>query len=117
MGALGLGRLALGAALLLVPHRLVGPLWFGPEARRRTNSAASRAIGIRDVILGLGIAEAAVKGRPLTRWIVIGGVTDALDTGVMLAGGPTVPARSRVVVTAVVGGASALQALLLTARR
>lgn len=117
MGALGLGRLALGSALLVTPRRLVGPIWFGPEAGRGTNAAASRAIGIRDVILGLGIAEAAFRGRPLGRWIVIGGVTDALDTGVTFTSGPAVPVRSRVVVGSVVGGAAVVQTLLLAAAR
>lgn len=113
MAAFGLGRLALGSALLLTPRRLVGPLWFGPEARRPSNTAASRAIGLRDVILGLGIAEAAIKGRPLGRWIAIGAATDALDTGVTVHGSPTVPTRNRAVVAAVVGGAAVVQTVLL----
>jgi hypothetical protein len=75
---LSVGRLALGASLVVRPQ-LVGGLWLGADARRPAVGVLGRAFGARDAALGGGTLTAMRAGQPLLPWLVAGLVADGTD--------------------------------------
>ena len=76
--ALAAGRVAIGAALLVVP-RLSHGGWIGREAAAGAVAAPARALGIREVVLG-GLALHVVdRPRVAGRMLRALAVCDAVD--------------------------------------
>ena len=84
--ALGAIRVGVGVALVVAP-RWAGRLWVGPGADGPGSLVFARALGARDVALGLRILEAVQNGRPTRPWVTAGFVADGADlVASMLAG-------------------------------
>jgi len=74
----GYARATLGVVMLLTPG-LIGGMWIGADAKRRGVKALTRALGIRELIIGAGAVVAANEGTQLRRWVEFGMVADATD--------------------------------------
>jgi hypothetical protein len=84
--ALGAVRLGVGAALVAAP-RWAGRIWVGPGADGPGSLVFARALGARDVALGLRIIDGVRTGAPVRHWVVAGFGADAADVvATMLAG-------------------------------
>ena len=104
--ALGAGRAALGALLLLTPD-LVTPRWVGDDGRTDAGRALARGVGGRDVALGVGTI---LGGRS---WVLAGVGADVGDL-LATAAAPGLPRGGRIGTGALAGGAALLGAWLAT---
>jgi hypothetical protein len=112
---IALGRLAIGAALVAAPRKAFGPGWIGEEAQRPPAAALLRAVGARDVALGLGTLIALRNSSSLKAWVLAGTIADGTDFFATLAAGQAIPPAGRMGVGAVAGGALGAQLGLLKA--
>lgn len=113
VAGIALGRLALGAALVAAPRKVVGPGWIGAEAERPAAATLLRAVGARDLALAIGTLGALRNGSSLTPWIVGASIADGTDFVATLAAGSAIPAQGRAGVGALAGGALGVQLGLL----
>jgi hypothetical protein len=107
-------RMALGAALVVAP-RLAGPAWIGADANRPAVKVLARALGVRDLALGLGIAVALDRGAPVRGWLEGAALSDGVDLAATLLAGDAIPQRSRWSIAAIAGGSLILCAALARA--
>jgi hypothetical protein len=108
------GRIAFGAAFLLAPG-LTGRLWIGPVATRRAVKVFTRALGARDVALGIGVVVALDRGAPVRGWLEGGTLADAADFLATLVAGDSIPENARRTTLAIAGGSAAMGAALARA--
>ena len=106
--ALAAGRVALGLAALAWPSVPARP-WVGAAADDLAAQVFGRALGARDLALGLG-ALAALRGPaaepgPACAWVAAGALADALDVAASLSSWRELPSRSRWLVVTAAGGA------------
>ena len=75
--SLAAGRVLAGAAFLADPERVLGG-WVGSRTARRGGAQLiGRALGVRDLVLGLGALTAGSDSvRP---WYLAGALSDAVD--------------------------------------
>jgi hypothetical protein len=88
------GRMAIGAALLVAP-RLIGPMWIGDDGNRPAVKLLARALGVRDLVVGLGTAVALDRGAPVRGWLEGAAVADTVDFAATLAAGDSIPQNGR----------------------
>jgi hypothetical protein len=88
------GRMAIGASLVLAP-RLIGPMWIGDAADRPVVKMLSRALGGRDLALGLGLAVALDRGKPVRGWLEGAALADGADLAATVLAGDSIPRRQR----------------------
>jgi hypothetical protein len=81
--SLSAGRVVVGAALIVLPGSAAGP-WIGPAANDPTVKVLTRAMGVRDLALGVGTMRALAAGEPARDWTLAGGVSDLVDAGATL---------------------------------
>ena len=94
------GRIAAGAALLAVP-RLVGTVWVGGETAGRPGAhVLLRALGVRDLVIGLGLKAALDRDAPTRGWLEGGLAADGVDATATLLAGDDLPASGRLLVGA-----------------
>jgi hypothetical protein len=86
--------MAIGAALVVAP-RLAGPMWIGDDANSRAVKLLARALGARDVALGLGTAVALDRGKPVRGWLEGAALADAVDLVATFAAGDSIPRGAR----------------------
>jgi hypothetical protein len=94
------GRMAIGAALIAAP-RLAGPVWIGADADSRAVKVLARGLGARDLALGLGIAVALDRGRPVRGWLEGAALADGVDLLATLLAGDSIPSGARRAVIAI----------------
>jgi hypothetical protein len=100
--AIAAGRVATGAALLLVPGR-TSRAWLGDLGP--AGEAVTRCVGIRDLVLG-GIALHTVDHPQIgPRWVATCALADAVDAGASYAARRALPPVGAVIVP--VGAAAA----------
>jgi hypothetical protein len=100
----GLGRIAPGAAYVAFPRLLTRP-WTG-IAHRRVD-ALGRAIGIRDLALGLGALVTLRRGVSARGWLEAAALSDAVDALATLVVFRELPVRSRwAILAAAITGAT-----------
>jgi len=104
------GRAALGVTAIVAPDAVARP-WIGDDGRGPGRSVLARALGGRDLALGLGALLAARPDGPLRGWVEAGGVADAGDVVATFLAFRHLPARGRWLVLAAAGGAVAAAAL------
>jgi hypothetical protein len=104
------GRVGIGAALLIAPERSTN-LWLGRDSGRVGTQVASRGLGARDVVLGVGAL--AAEESQLRNWVVGAMAADATDLVATVTAGPAVPLKGRVVVGALALSGVALGGLAL----
>ena len=107
--AVAAGRVGLGVAALAWPSVPARP-WVGSSADELGAQVFGRALGARDLALGLG-ALAAVRKAPADpwsagAWFAAGALSDALDVAVTAAAWPRLPRFTRWLVAASAGGAA-----------
>jgi hypothetical protein len=111
---IALGRVKLGALMMIAPDKVVGAGWIGSaEASRPTSSLMIRAVGGRDVALGLGTLLALRQGASLKPWLIGASIADATDVVATALAGKAVPAQGKIAVLALGGGALVSQLALL----
>ena len=98
-----LGRVAVGTGLTLAPRR-AGAAWLGRDARRPATQVATRALGARDLAIGLGTAYAAGQGYGARPWLLAGILADAADLVGTLRARHELPALAVPGVALVAGG-------------
>jgi hypothetical protein len=79
------GRVAIGVVSILAPG-LVGRAMMGPAGDSGGTRLLLRAVGARDLALGLGVLVALDREAPVRRWLRASAVVDGLDAaGCLLA--------------------------------
>jgi hypothetical protein len=107
--AVAAGRVVLGLTALAWPSVPARP-WVGAAADGLGTRVFGRALGARDLALGLG-ALAALQGSaadpgPASAWVAAGALSDALDVAASLASWRELPRVGRWLVVASAGGAA-----------
>ena len=107
--AVAAGRAGLGVAALARPSVPARP-WVGSPADEPGAQVLGRALGARDLALGLGAlaaARTAASGpRPAGAWYAAGALSDALDVAITAAAWPRLPRTTRWLIAASAGGAA-----------
>jgi hypothetical protein len=108
--AVAVGRVALGVAALVRPSLPARP-WVGSPAGDGLGAEVlGRALGARDLALGLGALAAARNAsadpRTAGAWYAAGALSDALDAAITAAAWPQLPRTTRWLVAASAGGAA-----------
>ncbi len=104
--ALAIGRVALGAGLLLAPGRL-GAGWLGELADRPAVQSVLRALGVRDAVIGMIALHTLENPQVGPRWQKTCAACDAVDAVAALAAARDLPVRGALGVTLLGGGAAA----------
>jgi hypothetical protein len=102
------GRVGLGLAALARPQVPARP-WVGASADSLAAQVFGRALGGRDLALGLGAFSALSPLRAdgsAATWLAAGALSDAVDVAVTLAAWPALPRRTRWLVALSAGGAA-----------
>jgi hypothetical protein len=108
---LALNRISFGAGLMLAPG-LYARSWVGSDAAGEdTTKVLARALGARDLALGVGGLLALRDGdtERARRWFAAQGVTDAVDLVATLAA-RELPLPARVFASAMAAGSTAIAA-------
>jgi len=100
------GRIAVGSALTVAPG-LAGRGWIGSHADGLPTQVFTRALGARDLGMGLATVRALGQGFGARPWLQAGVLADAVDMAGTLAARRELGA-ARVVAAATVAGGSAL---------
>lgn len=109
---LAVGRIAAGVGLLAVPG-LVGGVWLGRATASRPGvRVILRALGVRDVVIGLGLKTALDRDAPTRGWLEGGLAADGVDAAATLLAGDDLPASGRLLVGALASSGVALGAWL-----
>jgi hypothetical protein len=107
--AVAAGRIGLGVAALVRPSVPARP-WVGASADELGAQVFGRALGARDLALGLGALAAARDASPGSQsvgaWYAAGALSDALDVAVTVAAWRRLPRATRWLVAASAGGAA-----------
>ncbi len=110
-GALGVaaGRVALGLVALARPAVPSRP-WVGAGSDDLTARVFGRALGGRDLALGLGalsaLARADAEPAAASAWVAAGALSDSLDVAASLAAWSELPRIGRLLVAASAAGAA-----------
>jgi hypothetical protein len=107
---IALARAGLGLAALVNPELVARP-WVGEGGPGKGPAVLGRALGGRDLALGLGALAAGSDPQRLWAWVVAGGLADAVDATITVAAYRHLPRRGRVLVLAAAGGAAVAAAL------
>jgi hypothetical protein len=102
-----LGRLGLGAGLVLAPGVFAGG-WVGGVADRREGQALAIAAGARDVAIALGALRALSTGRGAAGWLRAGLLADAADAFATWRARDSLSPVAAPAVLAIAGGSAAL---------
>ena len=87
--ALAIGRIVLGASLVLAPRRVASG-WVGSDADTGAASVG-RALGARDVVLGGMLLHILDNPQVAQRWTATCGAVDAVDGLALLAARREIP--------------------------
>jgi len=95
----GIARCVVGGAALALPRLPLAP-WVGEAGGQEAVRLLARALGGRDVALGIGVLLALRHDAPVRGWVEAGGLADAGDVLVTLAALKELPRGGRWVVLA-----------------
>jgi hypothetical protein len=110
-GLISLGRFLFGVAFIAEPN-LMDRAWIGKQARLPGARVLSRAVGARDLTLGLGGLQALARNDGSARpWLAAAAVCDTVDFGATWTAGRGIPRQARNGVLAVAGVFSLLSAI------
>jgi hypothetical protein len=109
---LGVGRAIVGTALLVAPGRAAAG-WIGTEtAQQGGTQVMIRALGIRDLIMGVITLHTLNHPEVGPRWLRLGVVADVVDFSATVAARRELPAAGATLSAAVAGGAAVVGAVL-----
>jgi hypothetical protein len=102
-GLISVGRLLFGVAFIAQPN-LMERAWIGKQARLPGAQLLARAVGARDLALGLGGLQALTRNDGSARpWLAAAAVCDAVDFGATWRAGRGIPREARTGVLAIAG--------------
>ena len=100
------GRVAIGAALLVAPQA-VTRAWTGPTGALPGAKLLGRGLGVRDLMLGVGVINALDRGDPRAQdWVRASAVADVGDAVATALAFRHLPKRSRYGVLLLAAGAA-----------
>ena len=105
------GRIAFGLGFLLFPG-LTGRMWAGRDAERTGTKLFIRALGARDLAIGLGVVIAFDRGTPVRGWLEASTLADAADFVATLIARDEIPSAALPGALTLAGGSAALGAWL-----
>jgi hypothetical protein len=105
------GRIAFGLGFLLLPT-LTGRMWVGPDAGRTGTKLFIRAMGARDLAIGLGVVIAIDRGAPVRGWLEASTLADLADFAATLIAREELPESAVPPALAIAGGSAAIGAWL-----
>lgn len=105
------GRVLFGTALTVAPASGAG--WIGEASGKSPVTVYSRALGVRDAAIGVGVLTAG-DSENLRPWIIAGLASDLVDVAATLEARGDLPALGRNAVPFIAGGSALLGAWLLT---
>ena len=104
-------RLVFGVAFIGKPT-LMERAWIGKQARLPGAQLLTRAVGARDLALGLGGLQALTRNDGSARpWLAAAAVCDVVDFGATWTAGRAIPRQARSGVLAIAGVSSVLSAI------
>ena len=104
-------RLLFGVAFIARPT-LLDRAWIGKQARLPGAQLLARAVGARDLVLGLGGLQALTRSDGSARpWLAGAAISDAIDVGATWTAGRSIPRQARNGVLAIGGVSSVLSAI------
>ena len=110
-GLISLGRLVFGIVFIANPG-IMERAWIGKQARLPGAQLLARAVGARDLVVGLGGLQAVARNDGSAQpWLAAASVCDAVDVGATRAAGRSIPRQGRNGVLAVGGVSAVLSAL------
>jgi hypothetical protein len=110
-GLISFGRFLFGAAFIAQPN-LMDRAWIGKQARLPGAQVLARAVGARDLAVGLGGLQAVARDDGSARpWLGAAAICDAVDFGATYAAGRGIPREARKGVLAVAGVFAVLSAI------
>jgi hypothetical protein len=110
-GLISLGRLLFGVAFIARPE-LLDRGWIGKKARQPGVQVLSRAVGARDLAVGAGGVQAAVRGDGSARpWLAAAATCDAVDFAATWVAGRAIPGEARRNVLGIAGVFAVLSAV------
>ena len=110
-GLISFGRFVFGVAFIAQPE-LMERGWIGKQARLPGAQVLARAVGARDLAVGLGGLQAVKRGDGSARpWLAAAAVCDAVDFGASWAAGRGIPRQARAGVLAIAGVFGVLSAV------
>jgi hypothetical protein len=108
------GRIAVGAALLVAPG-WTGRRWIGEPADDPAVKVLTRALGVRDLVIGLGAVIAMDRGAPARGWFEAAALSDSVDLIATVLARNAIPDGARKAVTMIAGGSAIACAALARA--
>ena len=110
-GLISFGRLVFGVAFITQPT-LMERAWIGKQARLPGAQVLARAVGARDLALGLGGVQAVARNDGSARpWLAAAAICDVVDFGATRAAGRGIPEQARTGVLAIAGVSAVLSAI------
>ena len=110
-GLISAGRFLFGVAVIAKPT-VMDRAWIGKQARVPGAQLLARAVGARDLVLGLGGLQALPRDDGSARpWLAAAAICDAVDFGATWAAGERIPRQARNGVLAIASVASVLSAI------
>ncbi|MDQ5894537.1 MAG: hypothetical protein QG596_798 [Actinomycetota bacterium] len=113
--AYGLARVGFGIFAASSP-KTVGRTWIGADADRPRVEVLLRALGFRDIALGAGITEGALRGNA-TGWLAVAMLCDLGDMSATLIGRKNLDQQEAIITAALTSGGAIAAAILLLAER
>jgi len=110
-GLISAGRFLIGVVFIAEP-KVMDRGWIGRQARLPGAQVLTRAVGARDLALGLGGLQAVVRNDGSARpWMAAASICDAVDFGATWAAGRGIPRSARTSVLGIAGVFSVLSAI------
>jgi hypothetical protein len=100
------GRIGIGVGAVVAPSLSARP-WIGADAGTPGSRLLARAMGGRDLALGLGALRGlGLSDRETRPWVALGGMADAVDALATVLAFGSLPGRRRWGILAVTVGAA-----------
>jgi len=110
-GLISLSRFLIGVVFIANP-KIMDQAWIGKQARLPGPQLLARAVGARDLTLGAGGVQAAIRGDGSARqWLAAAAVCDAVDFGATYTAGRGIPRSARTSVLAIAAAGTVLSAI------
>src|SRR5215208_8411062 len=110
-GLISFGRFLFGVVFIARPT-VMERAWIGKQARLPGAQVLARAVGARDLALGLGGLQAVARDDGSARpWLAAASVCDAVDFGASWVAGRGIPRQGRTGVLVIGGVFSVLSAI------
>lgn len=110
---LALARTALGVVAVTTPASVARP-WVGPLADEPNARLLGRALGGRDLALGIGALLSRDQPDAHRLWLTAGAIADSADVAATMMHFGSLPKRSRWTVLAAAAGGVALALVALS---